>query len=81
MTEVRLADGVALAFHRGEIAPQALGLGFELADIESACQRAVQAGGSLVRPFEQRLAIVADLDGNQISLSSPAIWQDAADRR
>ena len=38
-------------------------------------------GGSLVRPFEQRLAIVADLDGNQISLSSPAIWQDAADRR
>jgi predicted enzyme related to lactoylglutathione lyase len=74
-TEVRLADGVSIAFHRGEIAPQALGLGFELADIEGACQRAVEAGGSLVRPFEARLAIVADPDGNQISLSRPATWQ------
>jgi predicted enzyme related to lactoylglutathione lyase len=72
------ADGAIVALHAGRTgAPSDIGLGFEVDDLEGACDRAVRAGGAIVRPPEERpgepirLAIVADPEGNRFSIAQP----------
>jgi predicted enzyme related to lactoylglutathione lyase len=70
------ANGTTVALHGGrrDDAPVETGLGFEVDDIEAACVRVREAGGSIVRPPKQqedvdlRLATVADTENNQFSI-------------
>lgn len=72
------AGGATVALHAGRQAgPIDTGLGFEVDDLEAACDAVRRAGGALVRPPEARpgepirLAIAADPDDNRFSLAQP----------
>ena len=69
------ASGATLALHHGMAAGGDTGLGFEVDDLDAACQAVGAFGGQVVdpprdRPEERiRLAIVADGDGNRLQLA------------
>ena len=67
---------VALHGGRSE-GPVDIGLGFEVEDLDAACEAVGGAGGEVVKPPTERagegirLAIVADPEGNRFSLAQP----------
>ena len=68
--------GVAIGLHHGgEDATREIGLGFDVDELDAACALVIAAGGSVVKPPEQRpqegitIATVADTEGNQFSLT------------
>jgi len=67
-TELPHGERVSIALHRGEIAAQKMGLGFEVDDVDDILRRTEAAGGRIVEPLGRRIAIVADPDGNEISI-------------
>lgn len=75
-TELPLADNVAIALHRGLPARQEVGLGFEVDDLEAACDLVTANGGTIVEPPKQRdgegirRADVVDPAGNRVSVAS-----------
>jgi len=75
-TELPLADGVMIALHRGLPTRQEVGLGFEVDDLEAACDLVVTNGGTIVDPPKQRQeegirrADVTDPAGNRVSVAS-----------
>ena len=75
-TELPLADDVAIALHRGLPTRQEVGLGFEVDDLEAACDLVTANGGTIVDPPKHRegegirLAEVADPAGNRVSVAS-----------
>ena len=52
--ELPLADDVAIALHRGLPTRQEVGLGFEVDDLEAACDLATANGGAIADPPKQR---------------------------
>ena len=75
-TELPLADEVVIALHRGLPTRQEVGLGFEVDDLEAACDLVTANGGTIVDPPKQRegegirRADVVDPAGNRVSLAS-----------
>ncbi len=72
------ADGATVALHAGKRGGDAdTGLGFEVDDLEEACRAVIRAGGTVVKPPEDRagepirLATAADTEGNRFSLTQP----------
>ena len=71
-----LVQGEAVvALHSGGTGQAETGLGFEVDDLEAACEAVTRSGGTIVMPPQDRpgepirLSIVRDTEGNSISLS------------
>lgn len=76
-TEFSLGGDVVLALHGGMQGGIEMGLGFEVDDVDAAVSEIQAAGGLVLKPVEDkadegiRLAIVADPEGNHISIAQP----------
>ena len=70
------SGGATVALHSGKKAGRVeTGLGFEVDDIQEACVRVTEAGGTVVKPPKQqedvdlKLATMADPEGNEFSIA------------
>ncbi len=77
-TELASGDAVVALHGGGTKEPRDTGLGFEVDDLQAACGKVTEGGGTIVKPPEKRegegisLATAADTEGNRFSLTQPA---------
>jgi len=76
-SELAFGDAIVALHGGGSGEPADTGLGFDVDDAGAACRAVVEAGGTVIKPPEDRgaerifLALVQDPEGNRFSISQP----------